>query len=47
MYESTSVAKIRLLGEALQGIQLACNGHMAVMTVTRESCAATTVWNLR
>lgn len=36
MYESTSVAKIRLLGEALQGIQLACNGHMAVMTVTRE-----------
>lgn len=36
MYESTSVAKIRLLGEALQGIQLICNGHMAVMTVTRE-----------
>lgn len=34
MYESTSVAKIRLLGEALQGIQLTCNGHLAVMTVT-------------
>ncbi len=36
MYESTSVAKIRLLGEALQGIQLTCNGHLAVMTVTRD-----------
>lgn len=36
MYESTSVAKIRLLGEALSGIQLACNGHMAVLTVRRK-----------
>ncbi|MGI8689663.1 MAG: DHH family phosphoesterase [Thermomicrobiales bacterium] len=36
MYESTSVAKIRLLGEALMGIQLTCNGHLAVMTVTRD-----------
>ncbi|MDQ2784600.1 MAG: DHH family phosphoesterase [Chloroflexota bacterium] len=36
MYENTSVAKIRLLGEALLGIQLTCNGHLAVMTVTRD-----------
>jgi phosphoesterase RecJ-like protein len=36
MYENTSVAKIRLLGEALQGIQLTCDGHLAVMTVTRD-----------
>ncbi len=36
MYENTSVAKIRLLGEALQGIQLTCNGHLAVMIVTRD-----------
>jgi len=36
MYENTSVAKLRLLGEALQGIQLTCNGHLAVMTVTRD-----------
>lgn len=36
MYENTSVAKIRLLGEALQGIQLACDGQMAVMTVTHD-----------
>jgi phosphoesterase RecJ-like protein len=36
MYESTSVAKIRLLGEALMGIQLTCGGHLAVMTVTRD-----------
>ncbi len=39
MYEATSVAQIRLLGEALQGIQLTCDGHMAVMTVTREQFA--------
>jgi phosphoesterase RecJ-like protein len=39
MYEATSVAKIRLLGEALQGIQLVCDGHMAVMTVTQEQFA--------
>jgi bifunctional oligoribonuclease and PAP phosphatase NrnA len=39
MYEATSVAKIRLLGEALQGIQLTCDGHMAVMTVTQEQFA--------
>ncbi len=36
MYENTSVAKIRLLGEALQGIQLTCDGQMAVITVTRD-----------
>lgn len=36
MYESTSVAKVRLLGEALTGIQLTCDGQMAVMTVTRD-----------
>lgn len=36
MYENTSVAKIRLLGEALMGIKLTCNGHLAVMTVTRD-----------
>ena len=36
MYENTSIARIRLLGEALQGIHLTCNGQMAVMTVTRE-----------
>ena len=36
MYESTSIAKIRLLGEALRVIQLTCDGHLAVMTVTHE-----------
>ncbi|GEM_PF-84160 len=36
MYESTSIAKIRLLGEALMGIQLTCDGHLAVITVTRD-----------
>lgn len=36
MYENTSVAKIRLLGEALQGVLLTCDGHLAVMTVTRD-----------
>lgn len=39
MYESTSVARLRLLGEALQGIQLTCDGQLAVMTVTREQFA--------
>jgi bifunctional oligoribonuclease and PAP phosphatase NrnA len=39
MYENTSVAKIRLLGEALTGIQLTCDGHLAVMTVTRDQFA--------
>lgn len=39
MYENTSVAQLRLLGEALQGIQLTCDGHMAVLTVTQEQFA--------
>jgi bifunctional oligoribonuclease and PAP phosphatase NrnA len=39
MYEATSAAKIRLLGEALQGIQLTCDGHLAVVTVTQEQFA--------
>lgn len=36
MYENTSVAQLRLLGEALQGVQMTCDGHMAVLTVTQE-----------
>ncbi|MHB8646683.1 MAG: DHH family phosphoesterase [Thermomicrobiales bacterium] len=36
MYENTAVAAIRLLGEALTGIQLTGNGQMAVITVTRD-----------
>ncbi len=40
MYEDTSVPRLRLLGEALQGLQLAAEGELAVMTVTREQFAA-------
>ncbi len=39
MYEETSVARIRLLGEALQGVQLTCDGRLAYVTVTREQFA--------
>lgn len=39
MYEQTSVARLRLLGEALQGVQLACDGRLAYVTVTREQFA--------
>lgn len=39
MYENTSVAQLRLLGEALQGVQLTCDGDLAVLTVTRDQFA--------
>jgi len=39
MYESTSVAQLRLLGEALQGVQVTCDGGLAVLTVTRDQFA--------
>lgn len=39
MYEETSVARIRLLGEALQGVRLVCDGRLAYVAVTREQFA--------
>jgi phosphoesterase RecJ-like protein len=39
MYEHVSVARMRLLGEALLGIQLACDGKLACVTVTKEQFA--------
>jgi phosphoesterase RecJ-like protein len=39
MYEHVSVARVRLLGEALLGVQLACDGNLAYVTVTKEQFA--------
>jgi len=39
MYERTSVERLRLLGEALMGIQLVADGQIAVITVTRNQFA--------
>ncbi len=39
MYEHIPVAVVRLLGEALQGIQLVCDDQIAVITVTRAQFA--------
>jgi phosphoesterase RecJ-like protein len=39
MYEHVSVARTRLLGEALLGVQLACDGRLAYVTVTTEQFA--------
>ncbi len=35
MYERTSVERLRLLGEALMGVQLVADGQIAVVVVTR------------
>jgi phosphoesterase RecJ-like protein len=39
MYEHVSVARVRLLGEALLGVELACDGKLAYVTVTKEQFA--------
>ena len=39
MYEHVSVARMRLLGETLLGVQLACDGKLAYVTVTNEQFA--------
>jgi len=36
MYERTSVERLRLLGEALMGVQLVADGQIAVVIVTRD-----------